>query len=289
MMWDNPIVEPDSDDREENFYKTIVVFLHYCIHDGVKDLPRKVTSEIVRDVNKIRERLLESDELALELKDDRVAEVLSKLPDSVIDNPFAEESVEEILFQIDTTYGHEFFRDLASSDPTTAWDHVNVGNAKWELGHSVEAVCHYDKAITLSPDLLVTYVHRARCLECLGRNTEALQDVDRVRESDSCRVEDFYEFAEAAEIAHRLRRTVWTVELVVRAVDLLLAHLDCARLEGDRILFQTESSRCYVYFDRIRRVIKLLKKIEDCGNSVVYLRSRIAITGVARIREKIGF
>ena len=289
MMWDDPIVEPNSDDREENFYKTIVVFLHYCFQDGVKDLPRKVTSEIVREVNKITERLLESDELALELKDDKVAEVLSNLPDSVIDNPFAEQSVEEILFQIDTTYGHEFFRDLASSDPTTAWDHVNVGNAKWELGHSVEAVCHYDKAITLSPDLLVTYVHRARCLECLGRNTEALQDVDRVRESDSCRVEDFYEFAEAAEIAHRLRRTVWAVELLVRAVGLLLAHFDCARLEGDHILFQMESFLCHVYLDNIRRVIKLLKKIEGCGDSVVYLLSRIAIIDVAWLREKIGF
>ncbi len=184
MNWDDPFPK-DHEEEENTLAKTILGILSHYYHNVSVRSSVKVTDMFIAHVDKLDNQLLGIDDSELELRESEIKEVLCNLPGYVIESPFCLDSIVKILEEQDKIHAKRFFHDLASENPNTAWEHVNVGNAKWELRLEEDTLRHYSEAIVKNPDFLVAFVARAKCLESLGRIEKALQDIEHIHEYES--------------------------------------------------------------------------------------------------------
>lgn len=133
MNWDDPLPE-DPRGGENTFASTIFGILRHYYNGGIGESPVKVTSTFIMQVDKLYNQLLGINDTELELRESEIKEVLRNLPGNVIDAPFCLDSIVKILKKQDKIHAKRFYHNQASENPNTAWEHVNVGNAKCELG-----------------------------------------------------------------------------------------------------------------------------------------------------------
>lgn len=288
MQWDGPLPEDRKDEKITLARMILGILLHFY-NDEPEEYPHKVTGTFITHIDKLYNQLLEIDDPELEICENEITEILSNLPKSVIDAPFFVGSIMKIFEEQDKIHAKRFFYDQASESPNTAWEHVNVGNAKWELGLDEEALRHYSHAISIDPDFLVGYVARASCLESLGRIEKALQDIEHIHEYESNSIGDFYDFVSAAAVAYRLREYIYAIEFVIRAIELILNNLHRAQINRDGIVVQIGVGTYYVYFKTISELIELVKDIEVHDNSVIYILAIVVKRLIYEMREKAGF
>ena len=105
-------------------------------------------------------------------------------------------TITKILEELDNIEVRRFFYEQANQSADTVYEHLNVGNAKLELGEKEEALEHYNKAISISIDFLGGYVARARCLIALGRTEEALKDHEMPGAADGKKFGEALDYAE---------------------------------------------------------------------------------------------
>jgi len=286
MKWDDPL--PKYHEEENTLAKTIFGILSHYYHDGSEGSPVEVTNTFIAHVDMLHNQLLEIDDPELRLRENEITEILDNLPERVIDAPFSIGSIMKILEEQDKIEARKFFCNQASESPETANEHLNVGNAKLELGKKEEALRHYSEAISTNPGFLIGYVARASCLEALGKIEEALRDIEHIHEYEGNDIGNFYDLVSAADVAYRIGEYIYAIDFVIRAIELILNDLHRAQRNRNCIVVQIGSGTYYIYFETISRLIELIKDIETHGNIVIYILLIVAKRLIHDLREIIG-
>ncbi len=293
MNWDDEVHIEDPFENQKRYVSEII----YRILSGYYgENKRHITIDrsLVKEINLLLHQIVGISNSNFLLNDSEILLVVKKAKKTFLNHEnLSAKLILKVINLIDEVYGLRFFKRIAEKDPKDMSDYLNIADAKFELELYDEALRIYEYIFLIRPDYKYLYVDRAQCLKALGRLDEAKNCIRKYYEcvvNDDCRENEIYEMIIAGQMAYDFRMYECSILLIISALVRLkesILSAEVIKKSSEYLYIKKGETGCYLYFDRIAKVIDIIKLIDRSSPQLSFLtkKAKNLILAVREIAE----